>query len=193
MEFIERSLMIQDLETTGLDPLQHEVIGLGALRVNQATLEVESEFAAKIKPFWIENADPIALEVNGFRMEDYEDAPWAVHVWPEFFEWARESVFSSWSTRFDWGFTSEAIKRFYPRTGHKDRDSFGPFDRHLIDLPSIAWGVLGPQPKLNKDKIAIALGLLPEAQPHTALAGAYHALEVLRALRERQIYVAQAA
>ena len=49
MEFIDRALVITDLETTGLDPLIHEVIDIGAVRVDQASLEIEATFSAKIR------------------------------------------------------------------------------------------------------------------------------------------------
>ena len=49
MDFIDRSLVIVDLETTGLDPLVHEVIDIGAVRVDQASLDIEATFSARLR------------------------------------------------------------------------------------------------------------------------------------------------
>ena len=56
-----------------------------------------------------------------------------------------------------------------------------------------AWGVLGPLPKIGKDPVAIHLGIGEEKKPHGGLNGALHALEVLRSLRARRNFYAQAA
>ena len=103
-----------DLETTGLDPLIHEVIDIGAVRVDQATLEIEATFSAKIQPLHIELASPIALEVNGYTPEAWKHAVNQSDGWRSFFSFARQSVFASYSTRFDWGFTNEALRFDYP-------------------------------------------------------------------------------
>src|SRR5208283_838213 len=108
MDFIDRSLVIVDLETTGLDPLVHEVIDIGAVRVDQASLEIEATFSAKIVPARIELASPIALQVNGYTPEGWRHAVNPRDAWLSFFDFARQSVFASYSTRFDWGFVNEA-------------------------------------------------------------------------------------
>jgi len=194
MEFIDRALVITDLETTGLDPLIHEVIDIGAVRVDQATLEIEATFSAKIQPLHIELASPIALEVNGYTPEAWKHAVNQSDGWRSFFSFARQSVFASYSTRFDWGFTNEALRFYYPnQQADRSREEYGPFERHLIDIPSIAWGVLGPLPKIGKDPVATFLGIGPEDKPHDGLRGALHALKVLKELRSRGWVYAKAA
>ena len=103
-------------------------------------------------------------------------------------------MFASYSTRFDWGFVNEAIRFHFPhQEADRSREEYGPFERHLIDIPSIAWGVLGPLPKIGKDPVAIHLGIGEEKKPHGGLNGALHALEVLRSLRARRNFYAKAA
>ena len=194
MDFIDRSLVIVDLETTGLDPLVHEVIDIGAVRVDQASLDIEATFSAKLRPCHIEQQpDPKALEVNGYSPEAWKNAVDQFDGWRSFFFFARQGVFCSYRNDFDWSFTEEALRLYWPKTGDRDKDRFGPFDRHLIDIPSIAWGVLGPLPKIGKNPVAIHLGIGEEKKPHGGLNGALHALEVLRSLRARRNFYAQAA
>ena len=177
MEFNDRSLVITDLETTGLDPIIHEVIDIGAVRVDQESLEIEATFTCKIQPVYIELAHPKALEVNGYTPEAWKNAVRHDDAWQSFFSFGRQGVFSSWSVSFDWGFVDPAIRFYHPE------QRFGPFDRHLIDLPSVAWGIVGPVAKVGKDAVAEVLGLEPEPLPHDGLAGALHALTILRRLR----------
>lgn len=188
MEFPDRELLLVDLETTGLDHDQHEAIEIGAVRVNQHTLELVSTFQAKVKPLFLHRADPVSLRINGYTEEGWRNAVSFTDAWPSFFDFARGSVFASYAVQFDWGFVKRVIRAGYlpfAQSDNMDVRRFGPFDRHLIDIPSIAWGVLGPQKSLSKDKIAAALGIAPEPLPHRALAGALHGLTVLKALRER--------
>jgi DNA polymerase III alpha subunit (gram-positive type) len=62
-----------DIETTGLDPLAHEVIEFAAICRNKEGSEFKTaEF--KIKPEHIEAASPQALEVNGYTPEAWAGA-----------------------------------------------------------------------------------------------------------------------
>ena len=112
MYFNERSLVIVDLETTGLDPTWHEVLEVGALRVNQDTLEIEDRFDSKIIPYYIERASPMSLQVNGYTREAWADASPHHKVWSNFFAFAKDGVFCSYSTHFDWSFMREVIRNF---------------------------------------------------------------------------------
>ena len=188
MNFPDRELVLVDLETTGLDAELHDVIEIGAVRVNQHTLELQSTFQAKVKPLFLKRADPVSLNINGYSEEGWRNAVSFTAAWPSFFDFARGSVFASYAVQFDWGFMKRVIRAGwldYSKSEDMDVRRFGPFDRHLIDIPSIAWGVLGPQKSLSKNKIAEALGIAPEPLPHRGLTGALHGLTVLRALRHR--------
>jgi len=186
MQFNERAMVIVDLETTGLDPSIHEVIEIGAVRVDQESLELEALFQAKIQPQHLEVADPISLKVNGYTPEKWADAVNPVNAWASFFAFSRQSVFCSYSNIFDWSFTKTPVEALYAFSENRDIRRFGPFERHLIDIPSVAYGILGPMAKMGKNDVAKALGLGPEAEPHGALNGALHALETLRMLRKYQ-------
>jgi DNA polymerase-3 subunit epsilon len=69
-KFYEKPFVFLDVETTGLDPDQHEVIQIAILR------EDTKEFwTTRIKPSHIETASLKALEING-----YKDNP---HLWDD--------------------------------------------------------------------------------------------------------------
>ena len=182
MTFDERPLIITDLETTGLDGREHEVIELAALSVNQQTLTIENILNIKMRPTHIENADPMSLELNGYSEFEWDvDAKTQNEGWDDYFAFARNGIFCSYSVSFDWDFVKQGIRDHWSGSDRR----YGPFERHLIDIPSIAWGILGPQRSISKNPVAQTLGFLPEGKPHTALAGARHAWQILRVLRER--------
>ncbi|MCR4306655.1 MAG: exonuclease domain-containing protein, partial [Candidatus Yonathbacteria bacterium] len=80
----ERNLAFIDLETTGLELKKHEIIEIGCIVARQipressetggAYLEIIEEFEIKVKPEHIETADPVGLEINGYREDDWKDA-----------------------------------------------------------------------------------------------------------------------
>jgi DNA polymerase-3 subunit epsilon len=182
----ERDLLIVDLETTGLDPIIHEVLEVAAIRVHQESLEIQSTFTAKVVPQHPFTAEPKALEVNGYTLEAWKDAVWPSDVWPSFFDFAHNTILCSYAAVFEIGFLRETFKSYMKIPADADAREvfrFGPFARHIIDIPSIAWSLLGPVEKLGKDPVAEILGLRPEEEPHRALNGATHALAVLRAIK----------
>ena len=74
-------LVFVDLETTGLDPMNHEVIEIGIVIAEQTkgedgkqTLNLLAEHNIQLKPVHIENADPKGLEVNKFYKRDWSAA-----------------------------------------------------------------------------------------------------------------------
>lgn len=182
MLYTERNMILTDLETTGLDPKTSEVIEIGALKVNPITLEVLDEFVTPVI-FDAANADPEALLVNGYasRSHEWKNAMFRFEAFHKYFEFSREGYFASWGLLFDWSFIEKELRFF--KIPDLSRNHRGVFERHFVDLPSVVWGILGPQPSMSLSNIAEGLGLSREPDPHTALGGAKHALEVLRAAR----------
>jgi len=62
-----------DTETTGTDPERHDIVSLGAIVQIDGNIECECEFS--MFPFAPENAEAMALEVNGLTMEEINGYP----------------------------------------------------------------------------------------------------------------------
>ena len=67
-------LCFVDVETTGLDPVRHELLELAAVRVDRHTLEPLDHVSVKVRPERLADADPKALEVNGYSDDAWRDA-----------------------------------------------------------------------------------------------------------------------
>lgn len=66
----ERDLVFFDCEFTGLS-LDNEIIEIGFLKAKPGTFDVVKERSIKLKPVRIENADPSAMEMNGYDEEQW--------------------------------------------------------------------------------------------------------------------------
>lgn len=70
-------LSVLDTETTGLDPIKHEIIQFGLIEYNiddTGNLNLIREHEYKISPQNIETADPQALKINGYHRRRWLDA-----------------------------------------------------------------------------------------------------------------------
>ena len=66
MKLAEFNLAFVDLETTGLDETQHEIIEIAAITYNPHNDQVIDEWEVKVQPQHIETAQPKALQINGY-------------------------------------------------------------------------------------------------------------------------------
>jgi DNA polymerase III epsilon subunit-like protein len=69
----KHNLAFIDIETTGLNLIKHEIIEIGCV-ITTPDLEVIEEFELKIKPEHISNADKVALKINQYKEDLWEDA-----------------------------------------------------------------------------------------------------------------------
>ena len=170
-----RPLIFIDVETTGLDPTQHEMIEVAAV-VAYPDKNVETPvFEARIRPTHIETASPRALEVNGYSEKDWADARPMEEVLPELVAFLEGAVIGGQNTRFDVGFIHAALK-------HHGMDV--RIDYHVIDVSTLAYEHLVPLglKRLNLAAICEFIGVDPEPDVHRALNGAMKALEIYYAL-----------
>lgn len=158
-------ICIVDLETTGLDPKKHEIIEFGAYIFYTDGYKIPDTYTFKIKPRHIENADPAALQINGYNEEEWKDA---ISL-EEFKTWVKGKLpgftFCSFPLLFDYGFMEAA--------GLGD-----VFDRYKLDLFTMAWMKTGKIEKL-KDYCRL-LGIQPEPNTHRAINGARCAYELFK-------------
>lgn len=112
-----------DLETTGLDPKRHEILEVGIVALNGATA-----VDRKVLPRRIEDADPKALEVNGYDPKVWADEGWELERAMEFVsKTLHHAVIIGWNVDFDIGFLREAGLDSYL---HRHR---------IVDAKTLAW------------------------------------------------------
>jgi len=116
----KHNLAFVDVETTGFNPDEHEVIELGAIVARQVPsgdpekgprLEIIHELEYKIKPQHIETADPGALRVNGYSEADWLFAADLEQVMKDFAEKTAGATFVAHNLVFDWNFINKAFEK----------------------------------------------------------------------------------
>lgn len=130
------NLAFVDIETTGLDVLEHEIIEIGCV-LTTPDLEVIEEFELKIKPEHIENANPVSLKVNHYKEEDWVDALAKEEAMQIFAEKVKGCIMVGQNIAFDSGFIEHSLSKL---------DIANTMHYHRLDTISIAWA------KLHNDK-----------------------------------------
>lgn len=160
-------IIFLDLETSGLDSSKHEILSIGAVKEDGTTFEV------KVHPMNIKDADPVALQINGYNRKDWEEAfllPNALRLLSEF---AKGENMMAYNVSFDRSFLEKA---------YKDCNMVYPFHYHHYDMLSIAWFTLPGLPSYSLKNVCKHLGIDPEPAIHDALTGAQKAFEVYKKL-----------
>jgi DNA polymerase III epsilon subunit-like protein len=156
-----------DTETTGLNPLVHEL-----LEVAVVTEEVDEGnpfrpgplrvWVQKVKPNHLETATAKALEVNGYTPEDWSDAVDFGTVAQELLSRLEGGVLVGHNIKFDLAFLESALLS----VGVTPK-----FSHHSIDTVTLAyehWGLVGDVEKVSLDTLRTHLGI-PVAKNHTSL------------------------
>jgi len=173
--FRDRPLAFTDVETTGTDWLRHEIIEIGLVVADQRTLAVIDELDIKVRPALIELAEPRALEVNGYRPEDWLDAVPLREAMTVYSAKAAGAIFMAHNAVFDWPFIQMAFRQ----TGVANL-----MDYHGLCTMSMAWCKLRDTDLrgLSLKDVAPYLGVPPEPPVHRAINGARTAYEVFKRL-----------
>lgn len=160
-----------DTETTGLDPTVHELLEVAVVTeevdpLNPFRPGVTSRWSQKILPEHIENAEPKALEVNGYTPEKWDGAVPFSTIAVDLAKRLKGGVIVGQNVGFDVGFLNAAFKR----AGVDHRMSY-----HHVDTVTLAyqrWGIGGEVQSLSLDKLRVFLGI-PVAEHHSALKDAF--------------------
>ena len=172
---LNQTLAFIDIETTGLDRDDHEIIELAAVitRMKDGELVVIDQVDLKIQPKHIENADPQALRINGYNPADWLFAVSLEDAMKEFGKKTDNAVFVAHNITFDFGFVETAFKK----TGIENKMHF-----YKLDTLSLAFGIL----HTNDDPGKLSLRVLSEKygienkKAHSAFADAYATYEVFK-------------
>ena len=99
--------VILDVETTGLEPTQHELTEIGALKIKGE--ELKDVFSSLIRPH-----RPIPSEITQFTGIDDEmvkDSPSAAEVLPKFIDFINSSILIAHNAEFDLAFIKQHLKQ----------------------------------------------------------------------------------
>ena len=176
MDILMRPIAITDVETTGLEPNNHEIIDVGLVVLDQNTLDVIHVFESKVKPHHPETGTKEAFAINGYDESQWREAPELVDVMKFYSRLTKDAIFAAHNMTFDWSF----IKDEFQATGVENS-----MDYHRIDLVTMALEILrysGLQ-RFNMNEVAKFLGITPEPMPHTGINGAMTEYEIYKRLR----------
>lgn len=154
------TILVYDYETGSKSPETTQPIQLGAVAIDARTLNIieGSIFQTYIKPefneekckeFGIDSLQQEALDVNGIKVEDLQDAPTLEIVWMNFTKYVQQFKCgkSNWDNPIPCGYN---IKNFDSKITYRLCKQFGPFDSkwgtqslfhpvHSIDVMDDVW------------------------------------------------------
>lgn len=165
-----------DIEATGLNLIEHEIIEIGCV-LTTPNLEVIEEFELKIKPEHIENADPVSLKVNHYDIDDWKSAYSLEEAIKIFAGKVQDCIMVGHNVAFDAGFIEHAFNiNEIPNTMHY----------HKLDTISVAWAKLHREPDLEHfslRELCLRFGI-ENKNAHTALSDARATFELYKKLIE---------
>lgn len=159
----DRPLLIFDVETTGANPRVHQIVALGALLLDGATLEETRSMSTLVQSTRsaFEQADPRALAIHGLTFDRLTSAPSPVDVVTKFLNtFGVDFYFCGWNICFD----TQFLTALFQEAGRYQ--DFETFRFHKLDL----WSLL---------EFAFVLGLIP-SQPDS-LSAVCNLFEIKRA------------
>ncbi len=178
----KQNLAFIDVETTGLDADKHEVIEIGCVLVSQdwtdgakPAFESIEEFELKIKPERIEDADKVALRVNGYDPSAWVFAYNLKEAMQIFSKKTEGAIMVGHNVCFDYGFIDKAFKI----TGIENKMHY-----HKLDTISIAFAKLHDHGDVGKFSLRFLCEYfsIENKNAHTALSDARATFEVYKKL-----------
>ncbi|MEK7060052.1 MAG: 3'-5' exonuclease [Patescibacteria group bacterium] len=170
----KHNLAFIDIETTGINVIEHEIIEIGCV-ITTPRLKVIERFELKIKAKHIENANPVALKINHYNKKDWKKAISLEEAMQIFSKKVKDCIMVGQNVAFDSGFLEYAFAK------NKIKNNM---HYHKLDTISIAWA------KLNKKKNVTHFSLremcsyfgIENKNPHSALSDAYATYELYKKL-----------
>ena len=151
-----------DLETTGLDLKNDEIISIGAVQIQNARVNTEENYYHEVRPTQLPS--PSSILIHGIRAADLENAPTIEAVLPEFAEKLRGRVVVAHAAWVENAFLKNHLEGVNI-----------DFSKRLIDTAALArtCGVVEVDPAHEPSLEHLARTLnLPVYSPHHALGDA---------------------
>ncbi|MFA5932875.1 MAG: 3'-5' exonuclease [Microgenomates group bacterium] len=141
-EMRDRPLIFLDIESTGLDIQNHEIIQIGAIKTSsQKPFKMVAEINLKVKPERIEDADKDALKLVGYTEAGWKDAISLQEALTILDDFAKGGVLVGYNVNFDWAILYKA----YHGLGRID-----PFYYHRVDVMSMAYLTFFPKEEIKR-------------------------------------------
>lgn len=174
---LQQPLAFIDVETTGTDPEQHEIIEIAAIiaKLKDDVLTITDHIDVKVLPKHIETADPVALRVNGYNEADWLFAVSLEEAMKSFAQKVEGAVFVAHNVIFDFNFVDRALVS----TGIENTMHY-----HKLDTISMAFGVLHNGEDMSKLSLrALCQHFnIENKAAHSAYADAYATYELFKKL-----------
>jgi DNA polymerase-3 subunit epsilon len=156
-----------DLETTGLDPKQHRIVEIGAVKFDRQG--PAARYSALINPGV--PMPPEAGRVNGITDAMLAGKPPLESALPDFFRFVKDSVIVAHNAPFDCGFVNESLARLCLP------DLPPALPGKTADTQLMARGFFPGRSRYNLQDLARDLGLRAQAA-HRALDDARLCMEI---------------
>jgi len=163
-----------DIETTGSNVLEHEIIEIGCV-LTSGKLKIIEEFEFKIKPEHIENADKIALKVNHYNEKDWETAYTLSDAVDILSKKVTGCIMVGHNVAFDSGFLEHTFAKL------KLQNSM---HYHKLDTVSMTWAKFHNNPDIDHfslREMCKHFGIIND-RPHSALSDARATFELYKKL-----------
>tara|TARA_R110001606_G_scaffold398569_1_gene577938 strand:+ start:1956 stop:2552 length:597 start_codon:yes stop_codon:yes gene_type:complete len=177
-------MIVLDIETTGLNPLKHSIVEIGALDFSNP----ENQFYQKCQIWEGAEIDPFALKINGYSESQCQDLNKASleQILINFIDWLDEiedRTIAGHNVDFDISFLKASIKRYNIdyNFGFRKVDQHSLIYAHHLKFnkkPSLKNHLSN----LGGDKIMEYVGLPTEPKPHSGINGAKFEAEAMSRL-----------
>jgi len=165
-------IILLDCETSGLNPEIHEILEIGALKVDTG-----EDFSVKIIPQRMHEMDAAAVKLNGYSPELWISALPLSDALLSLNEFVGEdSRMMAYNVSFD---------RMFLERAYRSVDIEYPFHYHHFDLLTLAWYRLHEGSPLSLKSVCTQLKIEREPDTHSALEGVRASYRVFKRLTER--------
>ena len=165
-----------DTETTGLDKSRHEIIEIAILVLEGGQLK---GFTQKIAPTHIATADPVALKINRYTPEAWQNAPTFADEANTIADLLCGNVVVGHNIQFDMGFIEKQLKASnVPIPRYRTVDTCTLVHEHLIPIGC---------PGHSMDKVRAFLGWV-RPYAHTAFVDAMDSYRLYQLLVRASVW-----
>ena len=126
----DKSFVVFDFETTGLDSKINEIIEIGAVKISGG--KIVSTFSTFIKPS-VDIPEEIT-ELTGITNKMVEDSPSINYVLPDFYKYCYGSALVAHNIAFDYGFLSQIAKKMNYNFDNEQYDTLNMARQKLLGL-----------------------------------------------------------